>query len=251
MRLRRWFIDKRHVLLFCWIWLQSEANAATSRCDDHPGCRDKLSQGFQYEQQHNFGNALRMFQECFALAPEPRIAFNVGRMWQRLGEFSEAILWYDKAGTEAGNDAELTRRIMEARSELPRLENRLPTEPFKVPTGTFLPAKAAQTSTLSQNRRPDSGLIIQTNNESKNRNTNTNIITINLPGIPPTTAAVPAMADAPQRKSPLYKHWLPWTLLSAGLGGGVAVLLAVFTQPQTRSGIRVETGLEARNGAMP
>ena len=92
---------------------------ASAQDDPKSLARSKLIQGGERLKAGDYTEALKLFEEAYALVPSPKIFYNFGLAYSNLGRASEAVDAFEKFLDEAGDASPDTRANAERhRSEL-------------------------------------------------------------------------------------------------------------------------------------
>jgi tetratricopeptide (TPR) repeat protein len=78
--------------------------------------REKFLAGRKWYQKSNFSRALADFQEANRLVPSAELAYNIGQIYEQLGDWEQAIayfkLYLSRSGDEATDSAEVEAKIV-------------------------------------------------------------------------------------------------------------------------------------------
>lgn len=100
------------------LWIVS--TAAMAQSDARSRAAVPFQQGMEAYTEGQFGDAARHLTEAYALDPNPRLAFNVGRSWERFGNDTMALEFFRLAAGST-QEAQVRQLSLEA---IARLEAR-------------------------------------------------------------------------------------------------------------------------------
>lgn len=134
------------------------AAAAPAVAQAQDGFRELVDKGLELYTQKKYDEAIKSFEQAYALRPEPELVYNIARAHEKSLRRDEAIAAYEKFVNLPGTTAELRTKALTAMEALRAEQAALDRAkaPPKVEVGTAAPASregsAAVTAQVSPSR---------------------------------------------------------------------------------------------------
>lgn len=115
-----------------------------------------IQQGTQAYESGDLESAIRLFEQAYELDPKPNLVFNIGRVYEELGDLQRAIDFYSRFTVQAGIRLETRKlaaeRIRELRDILSQSQ-----QPEVTPEPTTAPAESEPPPPTQWTPPPDMG----------------------------------------------------------------------------------------------
>lgn len=105
----------RLVALCCAVLGSSQAlaaEAAADACLRDTKCRQLDDAGIEASERKDYNEALKQFQAAYERVPLPRLLLNIGRSMHHLGQYQDALSYYDRFNSAAPRIDEETAQIV-------------------------------------------------------------------------------------------------------------------------------------------
>ena len=121
-------------------------------CESNRACHDLYKDAKKLYKERQFAEAAEKFKQAYAVTPDPKLLFNIGRVSHKGGNAAEAVLYYRQflASDSLDQDEESKAQKEKAKWYLAELETQAPAPP---------PAEPAVTPTQPVSASPSSDMF--------------------------------------------------------------------------------------------